>query len=164
MNSASSVKDSTLSWGVATGFRGYLVDLPDSSTECAGGCTPSGDEFLFPQSSIIGSGNEFRFSGVVRFTGHHGMLDVQISDPMVQLIRDRWFLTVEEPGSRRPASRSPLAHLPDLTVVRDRDRVMGLCIRPELTFEGTYLFGNVYRTGHHMDPLRFTAAVTTDSH
>lgn len=152
-------QEPTLTWGVSAGFREYLEALPDSATTCTDGCTELQGQFLFLQwqSETSGSG-EFRFAGTVHFAGHAGMLDVRIIEPEILMFDDGWVLTVTEPGGRPGAvARTPLVRLPDLTLACQGDYTHGTCESPELTFEGTYLFGNVYRTGYLMEPLQFTA-------
>ncbi|WP_206490165.1 HtaA domain-containing protein [Rhodococcus sp. KRD162] len=151
-----------LVWGVDAGFLQYIGGLPHGSQQCFDGCTPVGGEFTFPQREESNTvAGEYFFAGGIRFTGHDGLLDLVIAEPAVQKQDGRWVLTAIEPADpSRISVRSPLAWLPDLVTSVEGTSTHGTSLAPELTFEGTYLFGNVYRTGHRLAPLTFTADAT----
>lgn len=80
----------TLTWGISSGFAGYVtgdIAKGEISTSNVG---KRGGNFLFPQAT--GSSWNFdtqtgtvRYSGVVTFTGHHGLLSEIYANPVIRV-------------------------------------------------------------------------------
>jgi len=78
----------TLTWGIKAEFRDYVTGPIAQGTIVTSGATSAGGAFGFTQTGgaldDAGAGS-ISYGGSVRFTGHHGELDVRLSDPMVRI-------------------------------------------------------------------------------
>lgn len=83
------VSSATLNWGVKKSFRDYLGRTfvggkitPDSGAKLA-----SNGALSFPSGSgtVLGGKGTVTFKGGVRFTGHHGQMNLRLSDFKVKL-------------------------------------------------------------------------------
>jgi hypothetical protein len=80
----------SLTWGVKQSFRDYVTGSIAQGRVTASGVSTSGGSFVFGQSTggsytqASGTGTS-RYSGSVRFIGHEGLLDVQLSNPVVRV-------------------------------------------------------------------------------
>ncbi|MFT4283487.1 MAG: HtaA domain-containing protein, partial [Protaetiibacter sp.] len=76
----------SLSWGVKASFRSYITGPIASGSISTSGASAVLGSYVFPQAGAaqltdgIGS---VGYSGSVRFTGHHGTLDLRLSEPRV---------------------------------------------------------------------------------
>ncbi|HWL42288.1 MAG TPA: HtaA domain-containing protein [Ilumatobacter sp.] len=87
---ASDVVGGTISWGVKESFRNYIVGPIATGTVSAGGAaTQQGGNgvFVFPVGggSHEGTTTSATSSGSAHFVGHHGILEVNISDVRVSV-------------------------------------------------------------------------------
>ncbi len=84
------VSAGSLSWGVKASFRSYVTGGIAKGAITTSGVGVSGGEFVFGQSTggsfttATGTGTS-NYSGSVRFTGHDGLLDLTLSNPIVQV-------------------------------------------------------------------------------
>lgn len=136
-----------LNWGVKESFIAYVRKLDDGSIEAINGATREGDVFGFDGVSADDSG--LLFAGGVHFTGFAGMLDVRLTDLMI------------EAGATAPVL-SALVGPPSIaarTVIATFDGasapVSGSAwgATPRLTFEGVRVFGDVYQVGTELSVL-----------
>lgn len=144
-----------LHWTIKGSFVRYVLSGAGGTYSVAGGAED--DErgnFYFPLKAAsfdVGSGWELRFTGDVRFSGHHGVLFVALVDPVVTLGATGGSLTVAAPGG---VDRVKIA---DVTPSEPQQRG-GLIAWPPLTTaltaEGVSMFGDVYTVGTDTDPLR----------
>ncbi|MGV8970585.1 MAG: HtaA domain-containing protein [Microbacteriaceae bacterium] len=80
----------SLTWGIKQSFRDYVSGSIAQGSVTGSGVSTSGGAFVFGQSSggtfteASGTGTS-RYNGSVRFVGHEGLLDVQISNPVIRV-------------------------------------------------------------------------------
>ncbi|MFD6816789.1 HtaA domain-containing protein [Microbacterium sp. NPDC060132] len=86
-----SVPGGSLRWAISTSFANYVAGpIAQGAIQVSGGATRSGGQFQFGQTvggdydASTGLGSVV-YRGAVRFTGHHGVLDVTVSDPVVRV-------------------------------------------------------------------------------
>lgn len=150
-----------LQWAFHRGFSGYVARLPDGRVEAVEGAEVLEDgTFRFPAShdAVTDTGPErprsHRFTGAVRFTGHHGMMAVTLSAPALE---------PPPPGAGAGAG-SPWALIDDPFAPGERMTLAGLAIpsgadvgqtsaAPQLTEEGSDLFLGTYPPGTPLEPL-----------
>lgn len=149
--------DAGLIWPVRLSFVQYISSLPDGQAVLSHGArvTPGvGITFPLADADVDAStGNAVvRFSGEVRFTGHHGLLSVTIADPRLQVTNGEGHLSV--------ASRQGHQHLANCSVTFDPRAGGGRWSATEvkLTEWGAGVFGDVYAVGEEMDPFTVTLA------
>jgi len=80
----------SLSWGISSGFAGYTTGDTAKGSISTNGVGKSGGNFLFPQAA--GSSWNFntqtgtvRYSGVVTFSGHHGLMSETYANPVIRV-------------------------------------------------------------------------------
>lgn len=81
----------SMSWGISSGFVNYITgSVARGDISVGGGATRSGGVFQFGQAAggdydpATGTGT-VSYVGSVRFSGHHGTLNVSIADPQVRI-------------------------------------------------------------------------------
>ncbi|MCW2494487.1 HtaA domain-containing protein [Jatrophihabitans sp.] len=141
-----------LLWAVKESFLRYLGNMPGSQIGLGGGAEyTESREFRFTGTD---QGERFAFTGAVRFTGHGGMLEVLLVEPVIELSGDTGALTVidvDNPPTDPPA-RVTLAHL-ERQAADD-----GLVFATQLADAGVALFNGVYPPGEPLAPLRIVTA------
>jgi hypothetical protein len=150
-----------LRWGIKTSFVDYVRRMPDGKGWLGEGAVPVGPyEVLFPPlevgSRTMDDGTVERFwafRGDVRFSGHAGMLFVQVASPVLTEIDGAARLTVADPAA--PDGPEGL-HLVTLRLAREPgphgyELWRGTDVR--LTEAGTALFNDVYPAGEPLEPL-----------
>ncbi len=96
----------SLSWGVKSSFRSYVTGpIAKGAITVSGGAGASGGGYKFGQSSTTAdlpdADGATRYKGKVRFTGHHGELDLTFSDPAVRVSGSSGVLSVSATGQGR---------------------------------------------------------------
>lgn len=135
-----------LDWNVRSSFVDYVRGTADGRVDLID-CEDIGTGFRFapaPKAERLGLPS---FRGAVRFTGHHGMMAVEIAEPAIGLSDDGLVLTVADQLS--PGGRLTLAVLPEPLVSGSGT----LQATPVLTDEGADLFFEYYSQGSELDPL-----------
>ncbi|WP_216409177.1 HtaA domain-containing protein [Arcanobacterium phocae] len=166
----------TLDWGVKESFRNYIKNGPAQGTwELKDGVT---GEFTFPMKAgeVItekSAHNEVNFAGTVHFTGHHGLLDLAISDPTVKKVNGEWKLIATittrpfdakdigkvyaNPGAFKPSEpqtqRATLATLTNPQHNRDGQNISLTFATVKLTEEGAKAFANFYKSDQELDQV-----------
>lgn len=79
-----------LTWGVKSSFRTYVVGpIAKGAVSTSGGASAVAGGFRFGQSKTTAdpptSTGDTTYAGTVRFTGHHGRLDLAFSAPIVRV-------------------------------------------------------------------------------
>ncbi|KAA0962498.1 hypothetical protein FQ142_04030 [Microbacterium sp. ANT_H45B] len=133
---------STLIWPIKRSFTTYVERMDDGQIDLTGGAIRQADNFLFP------SAGDGRFAGSVTFSGHYGMLFLQITEIEIGASDRGMLLTVEDEdftGGRR--TLLDLQQPVDLFDGRSYPS-------PQLTTEGSELFFENYPAGSVFDPVR----------
>ncbi|MDO7883405.1 HtaA domain-containing protein [Salinibacterium soli] len=87
---APAVAAGSLRWGVKSSFRSYVTGGIAQGAITTSGAGVDGGEFVFGQSTggsfspATGTGTS-NYSGSVRFTGHSGLLDLTLANPVVSI-------------------------------------------------------------------------------
>jgi hypothetical protein len=148
----------SLAWGIKGAFRTYITGPIAGGSISASGVTASGGSFVFPQSSTPNLSNGLGtvdYSGTVRFTGHHGALDLRFSNPQVRIDSSSsgtLFLTAN--GSRVAFATLNLASAQ--RVAAEDGSIRYSNVRATLTAAGASAFDGYYGAGEALDSLAFT--------
>jgi hypothetical protein len=158
-----SVGAGSLSWGIKQSFRDYVSGPIAKGAITTSGVGASGGIFTFGQSAGgsydrgtgVGTSN---YSGTVRFTGHAGLLDVAISNPVVRIdsATQGTLLVSVNGGASTPFATLDLAaatrSTPEGTVTYSG-------VPAALTSQGASVFtlngSSFYATGTALDPVSF---------
>jgi LPXTG-motif cell wall-anchored protein len=163
----------TLDWGVKASFRNYVLHGPAAGAIDAGPpATENADgTYRFPAGSPVSFGGPddvvAQFVGAVRFTGHHGALDLSLSEPRVEIDAGGGTLVVD--ASSKDMDTGVVTELDDI-VIADLDvdvapptavgHVVTFADVPAtLTEEGAEAFGGFYVAGDPLDPVTFAIEV-----
>lgn len=106
----------SLRWAISSSFVNYITGpIAQGEIQVAGGATRSGGQFQFGQAAgstynpATGLGS-VGYTGTVRFTGHHGVLNVTIASPRVEVTSaSAATLFVTHDGARVPFASINLA-------------------------------------------------------
>ncbi|WP_188399005.1 HtaA domain-containing protein [Microbacterium aerolatum] len=80
----------SLRWAISSSFVNYITTTAQGEIFVSGGATRSGGQFQFGQAAgtsynpATGLGT-VSYNGSVRFTGHHGVLDVTVAQPRIEI-------------------------------------------------------------------------------
>lgn len=141
----------SLRWAIKNSFVGYVTRMPDGRAYISDGAAVTElNEIVFPLEKH-GDGS-FEFGGTVTFTGHFGMLWVQIKQPRITVGENEAELTVADPESK-DGGRLPLATLGLTGPVAGDGTEQWEAEDVRLTTEGVELFGDVYQPGEPLEPL-----------
>lgn len=92
-----------LHWGVRESFVRYVATMPGGEVSVGGGATMSPrNDFVFPlvdddQFDWSAANGVLRFGGDLRMVGHHGMLQVTIAHPVLELADGLGRLLIASP-------------------------------------------------------------------
>jgi hypothetical protein len=156
----------TLEWGFKEDFRAYIDStIANGEWEVSGDVTDDGGIFTWADGSGVldrGPLGEVGFSGSLRFTGHEGVLDTTVSDPVVEFTADGAYLLLDvsgetQQGTAVDASRVRFAEL-DLaagTLAEVNGAAVYTDVPAVLTAAGAEAFGT-YPEGEPLDPVTLT--------
>jgi Htaa len=165
---AESVTDGDLSWGVLERFRSYVTGpiAQGSITPSAGATAEDDGTFTFSggTGTVDGSDVAAGFDGQLFFTGHHGALEITMSDLRIDITGTAGHV-VADVVSKDMSTGSPVTYDDvelvdlDLTGITPATTATGYswsAIPGVLTEEGAPAFGGFYSAGEVMDPVSFT--------
>lgn len=146
--------DVGLAWAVKHSFVSYVRSLPDGQIQVAdGAATTSDGEFYFPLVNVTQTADgllSVQFGGVVTFTGHHGLLTVELRRPRIDLgVVDNSLFVAGRPAEvclgrlalPKPATRAGVT--------------MWSRVPVSVAREGGAVFGGSYKAGEPLAPLTF---------
>lgn len=86
----SSQQAGSLSWGISSGFTGYVTGRIAKGSISTNGVGNSGGNYLFPQANggswdAASQTGSVQFSGVVTFEGHNGLLSESFANPVISV-------------------------------------------------------------------------------
>lgn len=136
-----------LIWGIKRTFIEYVRRMQDGKGWIGDGARPLSDERIFfefdPDAS---SPDAWSFRGDVRFSGHFGMLFVQLANPVIHRGDEPATLTIGDERLELVTMR--------LELLESRD---GLdywhAPEPRLAAAGVELFNDVYPLGEPFEPI-----------
>jgi hypothetical protein len=133
-----------LAWALRSSFVAYVDALPDGVVAVEDGARREDGVFLLPGER---AGDGHRFGGTIRFSGHLGVLDVELDG--VEVL----------PGNPIVLRTVVSGVAVDLATAReledDGDRVRSVDLR--LTGDGAALLGGVYPPGERLDAFEIRA-------
>jgi hypothetical protein len=153
----------SLAWGVKQSFRDYVTGPIAKGAISTSGVGSSGGAFTFAQTggtvdAATGVGTA-TYGGSVRFTGHAGLLDVTLGNPVVRIDGPtRGTLLVSVDGG----ASTPMATLDLAAGTRStpQNTVAYSGVPASLTAQGAAVFSlngsGFYPVGTALDPLSFT--------
>lgn len=161
------VTDATLSWGFKESFRAYIDgDIANGEWTTADGATYETPSFGWSGGTgsydpATGTGS-VGFTGSVRFTGHDGLLDTTIADPVIRFDGGSGVLLLDVSGPTMDGTPTDLVDvefvaLPSVEVMGD-DAVRTVDAATELTADGSTAFPN-YAAGEAFDPVSLSMTV-----
>lgn len=159
------IKSANLGWGVRDSFRNYVRGGIANGNWELNGTSYSSDAFNWSNGTGTfkdGKGS-ISFSGSVRFTGHHGILDTTIANPRLEINGNSGTLYATM-NSNDPSGKATnygevallKVDLSGLQSSADAVSVNGAATT--LTAEGAKAFAGFYDAGKDMAPLSFSAA------
>ena len=160
------IKSANLGWGVRDSFRNYVRGGIANGSWELNGTTYSSDAFNWSNGTgtFKGGKGSISFSGSVRFTGHHGILDTTIANPRLEINGNSGTLYATM-NSNDPSGKATnygevallKVDLSGLQSSTDAVSVNGAATT--LTAEGAKAFAGFYDAGKDMAPLSFSAAI-----
>lgn len=170
------VTGGTISWGVKESFRSYVTGpIAHGSITLDAGALESGGVYQFPVSSgsrdAAATTADARSGGSVRFAGHDGVLEVQISNIEVSvsgtagsIVADVDYRPFTDTVTQNPLQSAPdvvLAslNLAGITPADGAGTVSFSNVPATLTAAGATAFGGFYPAGTALDPISFTLAL-----
>ncbi|MEV6973958.1 HtaA domain-containing protein [Kitasatospora sp. NPDC093806] len=150
-----------LDWGVKASFRNYVTGpVGQGAVELTGGATTNADgTFHFGLASAsydLGThALSSSFTGGVRFTAHHGALDIALSDLKITTAGTTGTLTADT-ASKESMGATEITRRDDVPLVTftvGRDTTTGVPTAAKLTEQGAKAFAGFYQAGTDMDPL-----------
>lgn len=160
------IKSANLGWGVRDSFRNYVRGGIANGSWELDGTSYSSDAFNWSNGTgtFKGGKGSISFSGSVRFTGHHGILDTTIANPRLEINGNSGTLYATM-NSNDPSGKATnygevallKVDLSGLQSSSDAVSVNGAATT--LTTEGAKAFAGFYDAGKDMAPLSFSAAI-----
>lgn len=160
------IKSANLGWGVRDSFRNYVRGGIANGSWELNGTSYSSDAFNWSNGTgtFKGGKGSISFSGSVRFTGHHGILDTTIANPRLEINGNTGTLYAtmnSNDSSGKATNYGEVALLKvDLSGLQNSaDAVSVNGAATTLTAEGAKAFAGFYEAGKDMAPLSFSAAI-----
>lgn len=160
------IKSANLGWGVRDSFRNYVRGGIANGSWELNGTSYSSDAFNWSNGTgtFKGGKGSISFSGSVRFTGHHGILDTTIANPRLEINGNSGTLYAtmnSNDSSSKATNYGEVALLKvDLSGLQSSaDAVSVNGAATTLTAEGAKAFAGFYEAGKDMAPLSFSAAI-----
>lgn len=160
------IKSANLGWGVRDSFRNYVRGGIANGSWELNGTSYSSDAFNWSNGTgtFKGGKGSISFSGSVRFTGHHDILDTTIANPRLEINGNSGTLYATM-NSNDPSGKATnygevallKVDLSGLQSSADAVSVNGAATT--LTAEGAKAFAGFYDAGKDMAPLSFSAAI-----
>lgn len=161
--SAPAVPVGSLTWGFDADFRAYITGATARGSITSSGASYSGGQFTFIQSggsvdTAAGTGTA-TYGGSVRFTGHHGALDLTFASPQVRLTGpSSAVLSYIVNGKRADIASLNLAAA---TRTDNSGAVRFSGVPAVLTGAGANAFEGFYPAGRVLDPVTVTFGAGT---
>jgi len=160
------IKSANLGWGVCDSFRNYVRGGIANGSWELNGTSYSSDAFNWSNGTgtFKGGKGSISFSGSVRFTGHHGILETTIANPRLEINGNSGTLYATM-NSNDPSGKATnygevallKVDLSGLQSSADAVSVNGAATT--LTAEGAKAFAGFYDAGKDMAPLSFSATI-----
>lgn len=170
-----SLQDASVDWGVKSSFRRYITGPVAGGSQELTGATSNADgsyHFTAAEGTVEADGSyHIKFTGSsVKYTGHHGVLEVTISD-LELVIKDGqgslYANISERPYNGNTTPNPPVQH--DHTLIGTFDAsslkneggqltlAASDATKVKLSTEATSVFAGFYQAGQELDALAFSA-------
>ena len=174
-----SLQDASVDWGVKSSFRRYITGPVAGGSQELTGATSNADgsyHFTAAEGTVeADSSYHVKFTGSsVKYTGHHGVLEVTISD-LELVIKDGqgslYANISERPYNGNTTPNPPVQH--DHTLIGTFDAsslkneggqltlAASDATKVKLSAEATSVFAGFYQAGQELDALAFSAKLVT---
>lgn len=174
-----SLQDASVDWGVKSSFRRYITGPVAGGSQELTGATSNADgsyHFTAAEGTVEADGSyHVKFTGSsVKYTGHHGVLEVTISD-LELVIKDGqgslYANISERPYNGNTTPNPPVQH--DHTLIGTFDAsslkneggqltlAASDATKVKLSTEATSVFAEFYQAGQELDALAFSAKLVT---
>ena len=174
-----SLQDASVDWGVKSSFRRYITGPVAGGSQELTGATSNADgsyHFTSAEGTVEADGSyHVKFTGSsVKYTGHHGVLEVTISD-LELVIKDGqgslYANISERPYNGNTTPNPPVQH--DHTLIGTFDAsslkneggqltlAASDATKVKLSAEATSVFAGFYQAGQELDALAFSAKLVT---
>ena len=174
-----SLQDASVDWGVKSSFRRYITGPVAGGSQELTGATSNADgsyHFTAAEGTVEADGSyHIKFTGSsVKYTGHHGVLEVTISD-LELVIKDGqgslYANISERPYNGNTTPNPPVQH--DHTLIGTFDAsslkneggqltlAASDATKVKLSTEATSVFAGFYQAGQELDALAFSAKLVT---
>ena len=174
-----SLQDASVDWGVKSSFRKYITGPVAGGSQELTGATSNADgsyHFTAAEGTVEADGSyHVKFTGSrVKYTGHHGVLEVTISD-LELVIKDGqgslYANISERPYNGNSTPNPPVQH--DHTLIGTFDAsslkneggqltlAASDATKVKLSAEATSVFAGFYQAGQELDALAFSAKLVT---
>jgi large repetitive protein len=169
---AQGVNGATLTWGVSDTFRAYIAGPIAKGSTTTSGVKDSGSVFTWSGgkgsfNTDLGKGRA-GFGGSVRFTGHDGILDLQVSNPRVQVDGSTGTLIVDVVSSDMEGNKSTSKGVAfaSLSLAGKKstsgDTITWTGAPATLTAAGAKAFAGFYDAGTALAPVTFSFPIGGD--
>lgn len=162
------IKSANLGWGVRDSFRNYVRGGIANGSWELNGTSYSSEAFNWSNGTgtFNGGKGSISFSGSVRFTGHHGILDTTIANPRLEINGNSGTLyatmTSNDPSGKATNYGEVALLKVDLSGLQSSAEAVSVNgAATALTAEGAKAFAGFYDAGKDMAPLSFSAAVNS---
>lgn len=174
-----SLQDASVDWGVKSSFRRYITGPVAGGSQELTGATSNADgsyHFTAAEGTVEADGSyHVKFTGSsVKYTGHHSVLEVTISD-LELVIKDGqgslYANISERPYNGNTTPNPPVQH--DHTLIGTFDAsslkneggqltlAASDATKVKLSAEATSVFAGFYQAGQELDALAFSAKLVT---
>ena len=174
-----SLQDASVDWGVKSSFRKYITGPVAGGSQELTGATSNADgsyHFTAAEGTVEADGSyHVKFTGSrVKYTGHHGVLEVTISDLQLVIKDGQGSLYAnisERPYNGNTTPNPPVQH--DHTLIGTFDAsslkneggqltlAASDATKVKLSTEATSVFAGFYQAGQELDALAFSAKLVT---
>ncbi|MCZ9881963.1 HtaA domain-containing protein [Arthrobacter sp. B2a2-09] len=150
----------SLTWAVRDSLLRYVTVIARGSFVVEDGTTVTDDgAFTFPLRNAVQVGNEWRlsFGGSVRFTAHHGFLDIRIAKPELVMGPEGGVLSARTDDGGVTTTLIAVTGAEELG--REGTDLLWTATDVHLLETGVELFGGVYPAGTGLAPLKIRASL-----
>lgn len=174
-----SLQDASVDWGVKSSFRRYITGPVAGGSQELTGATSNADgsyHFTAAEGTVEADGSyHVKFTGSsVKYTGHHGVLEVTISD-LELVVKDGqgslYANISERPYNGNTTPNPPVQHghtligTFDASSLKNEGGQLTLAAsdatKVKLSTEATSVFAGFYQAGQELDALAFSAKLVT---
>ncbi|SDB91881.1 Htaa protein [Sanguibacter gelidistatuariae] len=158
-----------LIWGVKASFTTYITKGAAGAITVSGGAATSGAVFTFNQTSkdFNGSTGTVGYAGTVHFTGHAGVLDLQLINPRIKITGPTTAILIVDvvgkalDGASVTNSGVEFATLTLDTPTTDGGVTTWTNAAATITAAGSEAFSGFIQAGTALDPVSFTIGADT---